>query len=73
MHWMDGWSMGWMGLGLLLVLVSILWLVWTATRRSDSGAGPARNPSAEEILKERYARGEIDRNDYEQRLGDLRK
>jgi hypothetical protein len=29
--------------------------------------------SAEQILKRRYARGEIDREDYERRLNDIRR
>jgi len=29
--------------------------------------------SAEQILKRRYARGEIDREDYERRLDDIRR
>jgi uncharacterized membrane protein len=32
-----------------------------------------RDDSPETILKRRYARGEIDRNEYERHLSDLRK
>jgi len=60
-------SLWWLfGLALLAVFI---WLLSSASRRGggDSGESP------EAILKRRYARGEIDREEYQRRLEDLRR
>ena len=51
---------------LLLVLLGLLvgWLIW---RRRGVGRGHARQGSAMQTLQERFARGEIDRNEFEHR------
>lgn len=71
MHWYDGWSMGWMMLavliGLLLVVVALWALVQTGISRTTV------EDSADAILKRRYARGEIDRQEYEERRQHIRK
>ena len=72
MHFWDGsWHMGWTmfwwwGLGLVLFAV-LLWAVLMATR---GPASPREGP--EDILKRRYASGEIDRETYLRMLADLR-
>lgn len=78
-------GMGFLGplLGLLfsvLLIVGIAWLfIWLIRRTADQGAGGSgrSGPSSElnaaqEILKQRYARGEISREEYREILGDLR-
>jgi len=70
---MGGWSMGWFGgifmmIFWVLVLVGLIflikWLVQSTNRvKSDAGSGS----SALEILKERYARGEIDLVEFEEK------
>lgn len=65
-----GWSMaifGWVFMALVLGLV--VWLVTSAIRRSEPSGGKRR--SALDLLDERYARGEIDREDYLRRRADL--
>jgi putative membrane protein len=70
--WM--WDMGGlhMGLGWILILVVVAVVVWLLVRGplSVSGSG-AERPRALDILKERYARGEIDREEFEQKKRDL--
>lgn len=64
---MDGLGWGWIGLGMLhvalfwvLVVLGIVVLVrWLA-------GGSLREPSAMDILKARYAKGELTREQYEQ-------
>ncbi len=64
------WHMGWMWLFWILVIVALIWLfrVFAAPGR---GGEPRESP--EQILKRRYAQGEIDKEEYERRLSDLRK
>jgi len=67
------------GVGLLwiLVLAGAAYGVYLVIRRSGAGpsvpGAPPRTNDAEEILRQRYARGEIDREEYESRLGELRR
>lgn len=66
------WGMGAMGLGWILVLAAIAGVVWylvNATR----GTPPRNEDSPTEILKRRYARGEIDTETYEKTLRELTK
>lgn len=54
---------------LLAIVTGIVWLVRTLGERS-SQSGPAN--SAMRILEERFARGEIDRDEFEERRRTLR-
>jgi putative membrane protein len=82
MHYGGG-AMGFMWLwwlgGILLVVV-LVWAVLRAISRSGSSRDRGRDPGAggpvdspEEILRRRYASGEIDRSEYEERLRNLRR
>ena len=56
---------------------AVAWAVVTLIRSNDrrdtsGGRGEASMSSAERILSERYARGDIDADEYHQRLDDLR-
>ncbi len=66
---MNGW--GWLGMTLMvLVTIAIVGLViWVVARRP--GGGPGREPSAREQLDARLARGEIDTQEYRERLDAL--
>jgi uncharacterized membrane protein len=57
----------------ILVLAAIVWLVWMGTRTAwKSGGLPGkRSDSAEELLRERYARSEIDEATYRHMLAEL--
>jgi len=64
-----GW---WMGLWMVFWLAVLILLVWIVARAA--GASSSRtDETPEQILKRRYARGEIERQEYERRLSDLRK
>lgn len=71
MHWDGWWPMGGMWIFWLLVLVGLVLLVrWFLV--SERGSGEMRE-SPEQILKKRYARGDIDKEEYERMLSDLRR
>lgn len=77
---MGSWNeMGWlgMGVGMLIwgvVLVVVVWLIvrglMALERREPSRD---RGDSAEELLRRRFASGEIDSEEYESRLAALRR
>jgi putative membrane protein len=68
---MDGWGGMWFGpvvmiLGIVLIVLLVVWLVRAAT--SGSGVrGNGRPLSPRQVLDERYAKGEIDDEEYARR------
>jgi len=77
MHWDYGWGMGWgMGFGWVfmiffwvLVVFGIFYLiriVMTSTKKEASG------DTALDILKKRYAKGEITKEEFEKIKNDLK-
>lgn len=82
---MSGWGMGWLGffgalllVGLVVLIVLLVRILGGGVRREGSasrgGAGSPPQPgtgSARQILAERYARGEIDTEEYQTRLRTL--
>ena len=77
-RWHDGWGPGaWIAMGFaMLVFWTIIVGVIVAIVRSghfhDHDHGPTRVHDAERILAERFARGEIDADEYRQRRDLLR-
>ena len=72
---MMGGGMGiWMFLGMvfwiLLIVGIVLLVVWVVQKAMGGGAGRLEE-SALEILKKRYARGEISKEEYEEKKRDL--
>ncbi|HDK37511.1 MAG TPA: SHOCT domain-containing protein [Thiolapillus brandeum] len=66
-HWF-GFGGGFMWLFWILLIVVVLWAVKAAVR---GGASSDESTTALDILKQRYARGEIDREEFEQKRKDL--
>jgi putative membrane protein len=77
--WMRGWgfSIGWLFLiimaafwiaVILAIIFLIRWLVISTTRK---GRGPGTQDSAFEILRMRYAKGEINKDEFEGKKKDL--
>jgi putative membrane protein len=71
-----GWG-GWliMSLTMLAFLALVAWgvfLVWRSTTRPHHTNPSTYRPSAQEILGERFARGEIDAEEYRSRLEALK-
>ncbi len=72
---MNGFGWGMMGFGWIVGLVVVGVLVWAivqATPRRGDAAPASATRSAEAILADRFARGEIDADEYRRRLDALR-
>ena len=65
------WGGWWMMLLWLIAILAVGWLAWSFTRRSQSDLPSEQH--AEALLKERYARGEIDEPTYRHMLDELRR
>ena len=63
--------MGWMGFSWILVVLVIVVGAWYALSAIRRGGFKGEFP--EDILKRRYANGEIDGETYDKMLADLRK
>lgn len=78
MMW-NGNGMGGWGIGMMLLSNLVFWAVLFGggfllyrTIRHDQNHGASRT-KAEQVLRERYARGEVDDDEYERRLTTLRR
>ena len=74
MHWSDGY--GWMGMGIGWLFTILFWGlaivgVLFLFRRTAGGDGGATPKTPLDILKERYAKGEIGKEEYEQKRQDI--
>ncbi len=70
-----GWG-AWMFLMMIVfvvaVVVGVIFLARGMTTQGQAPRGPSpEGPSPKDILKRRYAAGEIDREEFQQRLRDL--
>lgn len=81
----DGWGMGWGGWLLMTLVMIVFWaavitavvlvvryVAGAGSGRPGAGPGPSGPAPAEDLLAERFARGEIDDDEYRQRLTLLR-
>lgn len=76
---MSGWGGMGMGLGLGMIGMSLFWILLIVAivmlvksmQGSGTSSGQRQEKTALDILKERYARGEIEREEFEQKKRDL--
>lgn len=74
-----GWHSWWWGVGMLhmllywgvLILAIALLVKWLFGRRSGGPSARSPDKTALDILKERYARGEIGKDEFDQKKRDL--
>lgn len=73
---MDGQAIGWMWVWPVLVVAGLLIIGYAVLRLARNGRGTAHGSGsgsvARRILDERYARGEIDKREYQHRWRVLR-
>ena len=66
-YWDGGWGMMLFGPLFIILLVAALVALVVWVMRSGGGGLPQTGRSALDILKERYARGEIDKDEFEEK------
>ncbi|WP_198588507.1 SHOCT domain-containing protein [Geodermatophilus chilensis] len=79
MSMMGGWMLLWALVGLAVLVLAVLGATWLARRlgpgrREEAHSSlrrPVEAPSAQELLRRRYAAGEIDREEYLRMQRDL--
>ena len=71
-----GWGMGlgmswWWIIGIIAIII-IVWLIVKAINQNKNATPPSfNNKTPLDILKERYARGEINKQEFDERKKDL--
>ena len=65
-----GWGMGFGWIIGLLLLAAIIWIIVKSVNQ-NSNAHNSVSKSAIDILKERYARGEIGKEEFEEKKKDI--
>jgi putative membrane protein len=67
---MTGWGWAWMGLFPVLLIIAVVLVVRLVMR--EVGSGQIREEhSASEVLRHRFAAGEIDEDEFNRRLASL--
>ncbi len=65
-----GWGMGWWWIIGLIIVIAVIW-IFVKSMNQNTGSTQSPGKSALVILKERYASGEIDKQEFEKRKKDL--
>jgi putative membrane protein len=68
----NGHMYGLPGSGMLLFAIVVGLVVWYAVRAASAPPGPPAPRPPEEVLRDRFARGEIDQTEFDARLTALR-
>ncbi|MEK7117137.1 MAG: SHOCT domain-containing protein [Patescibacteria group bacterium] len=72
--WGPGNMMGWFGGGLMMIVFWVLlvvFIVWIVREIGGKSSRSSGNSNALDILNERYAKGEIDKKEFEEKKKDL--
>ena len=64
---------GWMGIVPIAVLALVVWVIWQVFAGGGSTWSAEDRIRTEELLRERYAAGELDPDDFERRLATIRR
>lgn len=62
-----GWGMGWWWIIGLIIVIAVVWAIVKGLNQNNQLVNKSTQKSPLDILKERYARGEIDKEEFEER------
>lgn len=65
------WMLVWGLVGVALLVLAVVGIVWLVRRTDSRARGNASRESPEEILRRRYAAGELDEDEYLRRRAGL--
>lgn len=68
MHWIDGMGGGWM---MILWWVFVIGIIYLVVKLIVQKEGKRNGESALDVLKKRYARGEISKEEFNEKKQDL--
>lgn len=71
MYEWHGYGGGMMWIFWIFLIVLVLWVIKANTGQGRNRDSNVQNKSALDILEERYAKGEIERDEFEQKRKDL--
>ncbi len=63
------WAMGWVWIIAILFIIIVIWFIVKVVNLNNQQGSNSKTPL--DILKERYAKGEIDKEEFEERKKDL--
>ena len=72
--WSGGGMMNWFGGGIMMVIFWVLFsalIIWIVREVRGSNSNSPSSSKALDILKERYAKGEINKEEFEQKKKDI--
>lgn len=67
-----GMGMGWWWIIGIIIFVAIVWMGLKTINNNNKNTNPSFGKTPLDILKERYARGEIGKEEFEERKKDLK-
>lgn len=65
---------GWFGGGIMMIafwFLFVIFIVWAVREISGRNVNPGSNSKALDVLKERYAKGEINKEEFDAKKKDL--
>lgn len=66
-----GMGMGWWWIIGLIIVIAVVWMVVKGMNKNNQSTNQRTGKTALDILKERYASGEIDKEEFEERKRNL--
>lgn len=66
------WMLVWGLVGLALLVLAVVGVVWLVRRTGNSDQGGGRPEAPEDVLRRRYAAGELDEDEYRRRRAQIK-
>jgi putative membrane protein len=67
----NSWGMGWWWIIGLIIVFAVVWIVVKGMNQNNNSSNQPERKSSLDVLKDRYARGEINKQEFEERKKDI--